>query len=180
MTGEEIVMQARNASRSFDESFKDEKVCKKFSGAVTVELIKRALAEEGIPTSARDVFIKGIPVEIDLVVPFREEEPSFSILYEPRQVAVALEVKKLGVWGKDDLDKLQKNFGLLRKLGVTCAYVSLEDGLNYRWKVSEQSLGFPCFTFAWLKGKAVERTQDWHGLLTFLRHCMSVPSAAVT
>ena len=43
--------------------------CGKFAGAATVEIIKKALADEALPASVRDVFIQGLPVEWDLVVP---------------------------------------------------------------------------------------------------------------
>jgi hypothetical protein len=99
MTGEEIVRQARNASKGFQLK------CTKVSGAMAAELIKKVLADEGIPTSARDVFIRGIPLEIDLIVPRRGQKPSLGLLYEPQQVAAALEIKKDGiVWGADAQD----------------------------------------------------------------------------
>ncbi len=41
---------------------------KKFSGALTVELVREALLKEGFNVSERDVFIKGFPVEIDLLI----------------------------------------------------------------------------------------------------------------
>jgi hypothetical protein len=71
MTGEEIVMQAWSASEAFGK-------CGKFAGAATVEIVKQALADEGLPTSVRDVFIKGLPVEWDLVVPRPLAEPSLN------------------------------------------------------------------------------------------------------
>jgi hypothetical protein len=58
MTGEEVVTQAWDACDAFGK-------CGKFAGAATVEVVKQALADEGLPTSVRDVFIKGLPVEWD-------------------------------------------------------------------------------------------------------------------
>jgi hypothetical protein len=81
MTGEEIVRQAREANKDF------QLTSRKFSGAMTAELMKRVLVKEGIPTSPRDVFIRGTPLQIDLIVPYRGEEPTLGLLYEPRQVA---------------------------------------------------------------------------------------------
>lgn len=80
MTGEAIVMEAWTASEDFGKR-------NKLAGAVTLEIIKSVLAVEGIPTSARDVFVKGVPVEIDLIVPRRGANPSLGgILYEASQV----------------------------------------------------------------------------------------------
>jgi|SRR5271157_66084 len=177
MTGEEIVKQARNASKDFRlTSGKSGK----FSGAMTVELIKRVLADEGICTSARDVFIQGIPFEIDLIVPHPGEKPTLGLLYEPQQVAAALEIKKMGLFGEQTLQTIQKNFNQLRGLKVACAYVTLEDRKSYRYKATEENLGgFPCFTLAWHKvtDGPVEDTHDWDRLLTFIRKCISAGSS---
>lgn len=170
MTGEEIVRQARNASKDFRLK------CRKFLGAVTTELMRKVLADEGIPTSARDVFIRGIPLEIDLIVPHRGEEPFLGLLYEPRQVAAALEIKKSGSFGEQTLQTIRNNFNLLHQLKVKCAYVTLEERKSYRYAASEENLGFPCFTLAWHKDTDadVETTGHWEKLLAFLRECMSV------
>jgi hypothetical protein len=170
MTGQEIVMQARNASEQFGK-------CGKFCGAATVEIVKRGLAEEGIPTSARDVFIKGVPVEIDLLIPRRGAEPSLGgILYESPQVAVALEIKKSGPYGEKSLAAVRDNFKLLGAQGVSCAYVTLEERQSYRYKATPENLGVPwCFTLHWhqseLEPFAV--TEDWGRFLTFLRESLS-------
>jgi hypothetical protein len=170
MTGEEIVRQSRNASKGF------ELKSRKFSGAMTAELMKKVLADEEIPTSARDVFIRGIPMEIDLIVPHRGEQPSLGLLYEPRQVAAALEIKKMGSFGDKTLQTIRKNFKQLRELKVACAYVTLEERKSYRYAASAENLGFPCFTLAWHKAMdgPLEDTQDWERLLTFLRERVSV------
>ena len=171
MTGEEIVKQARNASKGFQLK------SRKFSGAMTAELMKRVLAEEGILTSARDVFIRGIPLEIDLIVPHRGQEPTLGLLYEPQQVAAALEIKKMGSFGEQTLQTIRKNFNQLRDLKVPCAYVTLEERHSYRHRATEENLGgFPCFTLAWHKvtDGPLEETQDWDRLLAFIRNCISV------
>ncbi len=168
MTAEEIVRQARHASEGF------QLTCRKFAGAMTAELMKRVLADEGISTSARDVFIRGIPLEIDLIVPRRGEEPTLGLLYEPQQVAAALEIKKSGVFGEHSLHTIRKNFTLLRGLNVACAYVTLEERKTYRHKATEKNIGGPCFTLAWHKSTDVlVETQDWDRLLTFLRQRIS-------
>jgi hypothetical protein len=174
MTGEEIVRQARSASKGFQLK------CKKFSGAVTAEVMKTVLADEGIPTSARDVFVRGVPVEIDLIVPFPGQGPLLGLLYEPGQVAAALEIKKSGSFGEPTLQKIRKNFGLLRDLGVKCAYVAIEERESFRWKATQENIGgFPCFTLAWHKvvDGPLADTFDWDKLLAFLRQCLSRASS---
>jgi len=145
---------------------------------MAAELMRRVLADEGIPTSSRDVFIRGIPLEIDLIVPLRGQEPTLGLLYEPEQVAVALEIKKMGAFLKQTLQTIQKNFNQLKELEVPCAYVALEERESFRYKATEENIGgFKCFTLAWHKGRGgsgpVEDTQDWGRLLTFVRGCMS-------
>ncbi len=169
MTGEEIVRQVRNASDAF------EPTCRKFAGAVTTELMKKFLADEGIAASARDVFIRGIAIEIDLIVPHRGQKPTLGLLYEPHQVAVALEIKKSGTFGKQSLRTIRKNFRQLSKHRVKCAYVTLEERKTYRHKATKENIGgFPCFTLAWHKGEDVlMETRDWDRLLAFLRRCVS-------
>jgi hypothetical protein len=166
MTGGEIAMQARNACKSFQAK------CGKFAGAVTAELMKKHLGNAGITTSARDVFIQGIPLEIDLIVPYPKEEPTQGLLYEPRQVAVALEIKKSGAFGKQTIEATKNNFKRLRDRNVACAYVTLEERRSFIYRVTKENIGgFPCFTLAWHKvtGGILEDTQEWDGLVTFLR-----------
>ena len=168
MNGEYIVTTTRKAKAAFGGK------CSKFAGAVTVEILKAALAKESIPTSSRDVFVRGIPVEVDLLVPRQGEKPALGLLYEPRQVAAALEIKNSGSFGRGTLEKIRRDFGLFREAGVCCAYVTLEERRSYRWAASAERLGYPCFTLAWHKvtGGPIETTEDWAALVEFLRRCL--------
>ena len=67
--------------------------CKKFAGAVAVELLKELLQRNGIVTSARDVYIEKVPVEIDLLIPKMGAVARHGILYRPEDILVAFEVK---------------------------------------------------------------------------------------
>jgi hypothetical protein len=163
MTGEEIVRQVRDASDGFQVT------SRKFAGAVTAELMKTFLADEGIATSARDVYIRGLPI-----VPRRGQKATFGLVYEPEQVAAALEVKKSGSFGEPTLLAIRNNFIRLRALKVKCAYVAIEERKTYCWKATKQNIGgFPCFTLCWHKGETLIETQDWTRLLAFLRKCAS-------
>jgi len=167
MTAEEIVSNVRAAKAAFGAK------CKKFAGAVTVEILKTALAEEGIPTSARDVYIQGISLEIDLVIPKHGAIAPFGILYEPSQVAAALEVKNCGIFGEDSLEKVREGLNRCHSAGICCAYVTLEERRTYKYAASTECLGFPCFTLSWHKnsGGPIETTEDWPSLVDFLRKC---------
>ena len=67
--------------------------CDKYVGAVTVEAIRRALKRHGIETSSRDVFIRGVPIEVDLLIARRPSGPKDELLYRPQDVAAAFEIK---------------------------------------------------------------------------------------
>src|ERR1035437_5440630 len=142
---------------------------------MTIELVKRVLAHEGIATSARDVFVRGIPLEIDLIVPRRGQEPTLGLLYEPQQVAAALEIKKSGTFGRQSLQTIRRNFKQLRKHKVKCAYLTLEERKTYRYKETRKNIGgFPCFTLAWHMGQdELTETRHWENFLTFLRQRLS-------
>ena len=130
----------------------------------------------GLPSSA-GYNIRGTPLEIDLIVPHQGEEPTLGLLYEPEQVAVALEIKKMGSFGEQTLETIRRNFNQLRDLKVACAYVTLEERKSFRHKATEENIvGFPCFTLAWhtVMDGPLEDTQDWNRLLTFIKSCFSV------
>ena len=170
MHGEELVGRARKAKEDFGANCP-----KKFAGAAAIEILRAALSDKGIVTSRRDVFVRAVPVEVDLIVLHKEEKPFLDLLYEPHQVAVALEVKKSGAFGKETLDKIRRDFARLSATGVRCAYVTFEERQSYRWKATSVDLGFPCFTLAWHKktNGPLEPTQDWEGLVAFLRHAVA-------
>jgi hypothetical protein len=110
-------------------------------------------------------------VEIDLIVPRQRQRPRLGVLYEPEQVLAALEIKSLGAFGKDAVEKIRRDFNRLHDAGIRCAYVTLEEQKNYRWAISEERLGFRCFTLAWHKttGGPFKTTGEWTELVTFLR-----------
>jgi hypothetical protein len=127
MKGDQVVTRVRNLKAAFGVK------CSKFTGAVSVEILKPALAEEGIRTSPRNVFVRGIPVEVDLVIPREGQKPAVRLLYEPQQIAAALEVKNSDSFGESTLKKVRHDFGRLREANIRCAYVTLEERRSYRW-----------------------------------------------
>ena len=172
MDADELVRRARDAKESFGIK------CGKFAGAVTVEILKEALAIEGIPTSQRDVFIRGIPVEIDLVIPREGQRPRWGLVYDPSQVAAVLEVKNSGSFGPKTLATTTRHFALFREANVAYAYVTFEERRRYKWAATTQRDGPPCFTLAWHSAnrKTIEVTTEWADVLTFLRQCIDQPS----
>lgn len=160
----EILETVSNAKRDFGK-------CAKFAGAVTVEIIKQALEEAGILTSPRDVFIKGLPVEIDLLVPKKRAEPEYGLLYEPQDVLVVLEIKNYGSFGEKTINGIKENFQRIQQLNkvIYCAYLTLAERKGYKWAISEQNIGFGAYTLFWHsrsgKNFTIEPTGDWKKLL---------------
>ena len=167
--GLEIVERMRKAKTDFGDCYP-----KKFGGAAAIEILRAELREEGILTSGRDVYVKGLSSEVDLLVPKKDAEPWLELLYEPREIAIALEVKKTGTYAESGRDKIKDDFARLDKLGVKCAYVTFEERESYRWRPTQESLGFPCFALAWHKvsdGPLIptKEEEDWEAFVRFLR-----------
>lgn len=145
--------------------------CAKFAGAITVEIIKYAFENHGILTSPREVFIKGLPIEVDLLIPKRGVVPEHGILYKPQDVLVVLEIKNYGSFGESTINSIKKNFGLISQLNkeIYCAYVTLTERKEYKWAISRENIGFPSYTLFWHYGSGknfkIEPTGDWKKLL---------------
>ena len=161
-----------NAAENYKESFgaKDNK----YVGALSVELIKLALRENGIVTSARDVFIRGVPLEIDLLIPSADAKPDYGLVYRPEEVSAVLEIKTRGCYGEKALNAIRAAFDLIRKTNprIGCAYVTLTELKRYKYAVSEENLGHNAFTFAWhtrehmKPGKWPSTPEEWQKLVT--------------
>jgi hypothetical protein len=169
MTGEKIVARACAACEVLD--------CTKFEGHVAVEILKEALAEERIETSGRDVFIRDLPIEWDLVVPRDGAAPEFNgLLYEPTQVKFAIEVKLSGICGGvKALDGIRKNFVIARDAGVRCLYISFCDRRSQA--ATTEKLGWPAFNLTWSLGhNRREDAGDWPRLLNLLSGTARIPA----
>ena len=150
--------------------------CKKFAGALTVQLLKEALCRNGIETSARDVFIEKIPVEIDLLVPRVGVVPRHGILYRPEDALVAFEVKNAGSFGQGTITQTKKTFGLIcaGNPQIQCAYVTVQERLTFKHAVTAENLNYPAFTLfsdmGFSEKKCIyEASGDFGRLLAWLR-----------
>jgi len=146
---------------------------KKFAGSLTVEMLKHAVETHGILVSPRDVFIRGIGVEIDLLL-LKKANPKYGLLYEPKDVLAVLEVKELGSWGQQTLNQIRRNFELIRRISndIYCAYVTLTERRGFKQAITTENLGFPAYTLFCHRGNDVENaepTGDFERLLNDLR-----------
>lgn len=157
------------------ESAKGDCKCKKFTGALTVELIREALLKKGFNVSERDVFIKGIPIEVDLVISKKGTKPKNRILYQSEDVLVVLEVKSKGTFGESSIKSILKNFTLIKQKtkNIHCIYVTLSERKTYKWKATKNNIKSRAYTLFWHSGHEsnmkFEPTCDWDKLMKNLR-----------
>ncbi len=149
--------------------------CTKFVGALTVELLRNELIGLGYNVSNRDVFIEGVPNELDLLIARKDNEPQENLVYLPKDVLVVFEIRFRGSYGKDLLPRLKKVFGSIRELNrkIECFYVSISENENYKHRITKKDLGFDCFELltrktnleSALMRKEITSTGDWGRLL---------------
>jgi hypothetical protein len=149
-------------------------ICKKYTGAVFAERLRSALKGYGIITSARDVFIEKVPIEIDLLIATPTAVPRYGVLYRAEEVLVAFEVKSHGLYGEKARTKMRAAFGSIRQQNpnIACAYVSLTERIPYKWQATEKNIVAKVFRLLPYRGteknpRYVE-TGDWAKLLAWL------------
>ena len=161
-----LVRKVRTAKREFGPK------CAKFSGAIAAEYVRAQLRNEGIAVSSPDVFIKGLPIELDLIVPRKGTIPRLGVLYESADVRAVLEVKNCGCFGEQAVKSVRTTFKRIRKRlpGVTCIYVTLEERPTYKCVVTDTDVGAPACTLAWHKDTngPYWPTTDWRRLVSLL------------
>ncbi len=148
--------------------------CPKYAGACTVEALRAALVAAGLPVSARDVFIRGVPVEIDLLIPRAQAIEVDKLVYDADDALVALEVKNSGSFGEHTLESVRRCFRLIRvaSSNIECLYVTVAELQNYRWAATPANLEAGVYTLFWhnsARPRKYEATGDWERLLAHMR-----------
>jgi hypothetical protein len=142
--------------------------CPKYLGAISVELIRHALQQHGIETSSRDVYIQGVPVEIDFLIAKSDAAPEHGLLYQLEDVLAAFEIKNTGSFGEATIKNTKRCFSLIKRSNpkIYCAYITIAERRNFRWAVHEGNLGSPAYTLFWYSGGQknirYEPGKDWH------------------
>jgi hypothetical protein len=167
-------MNLREEIESIYENTYPDSYVKKFSGALTVELIRRALKRRGIPVSKRDVFIENVPIEIDLIIPKKSARPKFDLIYKPSDVLAVLEIKYRGAFGSQGLESTQSNFRRIKQklANVECIYLTVVETRGYKWAVYRKNLGFRAYTLFWWSDSRKDyfESRDWAKLVPFLQN----------
>jgi len=169
MTPCDILQAVRTAKDQFGAA------CGKYSGALTVELVRDALHSEGIQASPRDVYIHGLPMEIDLVIPCRNVHPHNRLLYEPNDVLAVVEVKNAGSFGAKTIETVHHNFQRVKSMnpGITCCYLTLAERKGFKNAVTSCNSGGESYTLFWHTGSGPNLkhhpTGDWERFINDMR-----------
>jgi hypothetical protein len=144
----------------------------KLTGSLCVEMIRENLTKSDIPVSPRDVFIAGIPDEIDLIIPHRSAQPKYGVIYEPSDVAGVLEVKYSGAYSRDVVPNLCERFTRIVSTcpNVSCAYLTVCENERFKQRVTTERLKFQSFTLYWVnRNYTVERIGDrWESVVQWV------------
>jgi hypothetical protein len=149
---------------------KNKRRCTKLSGAATTDALRLGLRTHGIRTSERDVYVKGMSTEIDLIVPRMACDTCGRTVYDAAEVLVAFEVKKRGISDKGGLTKIRCDFSAYSAAcgGAKCMYVTLTE-TPWTGRATFENLGHPAYTLFFEKGSGrklrFDSTGDWERLL---------------
>lgn len=143
---------------------------KKFSGAITTEVIRQHLMNHNFSVSNRDVFIHGIKNEVDLLIAKPSAKPKYGILYEPKDVLAVLEIKKLGSFGQKTIVTVQNLFNSIKEIAphALCCYLTVLERHNFRQSVNPENLGYPAYTLFNYKGDNIHKrhsTTQWNDFI---------------
>ena len=165
MNDTEILKAINQAKESFGLK------CAKYCGALTTEIIRQVLKNSGVRVSARDVFIRGLPMEIDLLIYKEGVIPENGILFEPDDVLATIEVKNAGSFGDKTIQTLKNNSDAIRKANgrIKCCYITLSERKGYKWAISDGNSACETYTLFWYSGSGAKRndlpTGDWNRFL---------------
>lgn len=147
---------------------------KKFSGALMVEVLKSHLEKVGFSVSNRDVFVRGVKAEIDLLVIRKEAVSQYSLIYDPNDVVAAFEVKRSGSHGEQEVYNLKDTFDRIKEKNsdIFCCYITLKERKNYKYKITSEKLGHEAYTlFSYEReGEGLKKNKgEWDKLLGKLK-----------
>jgi len=176
---EDIRKRVNELKREFDPKKEFGRSINKFSGAITVEAIREVLQNEGIPVSPRDVFIKGVPIEIDLLIPSPRKTQESKLLYAPEEVLAVLEIKNAGSFGEKTINTTRDNFNRIKQIAAKalCCYVALAERRNFKDAVKDENIRpFKAYTlFEHDNSGNYKPTGEWKKLLEDLREVIRRP-----
>ena len=142
-------------------------------GVVTTPVIRQHLMAHGFSVSERDVFIRGLPLEIDLLVTTPNAKPAHGVIYDPSDVLVALEIERSGASSTTAAHMKDACLSICGLVGavVPCAYVTLQERTGHKHHPKECD-EFQVFCLFWHTGERDRSkpniSEDWGRLLDWL------------
>ena len=156
---------------AYCQTFEDE-TCAKFCGSFTAEEIRKRLKGQGLPVSQQNVFVRNVPIEIDLLIPRPGARAKLhNLVYEPEDVVAVLEIKYRGTFSGDAVSRIQENFQRIQQANrqISCFYVTVTETLGYKHAITRRNLGYPAYTLYWYTKGKHKKTDDWAKLVAQLR-----------
>jgi len=151
-TNETIRDEVKRISKDFSDVPARQRT--KFTGALTIEIVRDRLIRMGVPVSSRDIYIRGYSSEFDFAVVRDDAEPIYGILYEPKDVAAIIEVKYSGVYSKEAPETIKQLFDGVRKRNprIVCVYLSVCENPSIKYRIMPDTLGqdHHAFTLYWV------------------------------
>lgn len=148
----------------------------KLTGALATEVVREHLLLEGFQVSQRDVFIRGLPAELDLLI-YSGAKPENGLIYEPTDVRGILEIKYSGIYDRQVIPRLRDCFAAIRSKCPTvfCACGVIHERQGFRFAATSTDLGHPVYTLHWWSGKRrnARNTGEWERLIKDLRSCLT-------
>lgn len=141
---------------------------RQFSGAAMVHIVKDLLKEYELYTSDKDVFIKGIPIEIDLLIVKKDSKPLYGILWNADDVLFALEIKKSGVIEINNSYKINADFNRIKSLypHIKLLYITLSESRN---NIRELNKADNVYTLFLKRNGKYSSTGDYDKLINYLK-----------
>ena len=168
MTAKDVLDAVNRASFEFGAT------CGKFKGAFLVEFVRGILSENGLHVSSRDVFIRGVPVEFDLLVLKPGAQPHHAVFYDPSDVLAAIEVKNSGAFGEQAVVRLKECFSLVKacEREILCVYLTLDESVGCLYAPTDKTIGGRAYTLLWWHGVRKgghKESGDWSKFLCDMR-----------
>jgi len=88
---------------------------REFIGALTTELIRTELLKQRFNVSNSDVFIEGIPNELDLLIVQAGKNLKEKIFYSPDDILVVFEIKFRGAYGEKQKNSIKEIFDNIKR-----------------------------------------------------------------
>jgi len=141
---------------------------RQFSGAVVVNLIKKVVSELGFSTSEKDVFIRGIPIEIDFLIVKPRTFPDYGILWKAEDVIAAFEMKKSGIISREGRIKVNSDFHRIKNYypDIRLFYVTFSET---RDKLEDIQRSDDSFTFFIRRNGKFSVTGDFERFIKIIR-----------